>query len=126
MDKITIKKGQVLHRSGDTVRTLEILLAGTLVMEDRDDIEIPLSSGSIIGTSYQPEETYTFDYTAGSDSTLLVLDYQSDEDILEAVTNTPAIAPVIAATSMKNAAAMLAALSSSSEAAEALCRELAY
>ncbi|MDY4697437.1 MAG: hypothetical protein SO362_06080 [Selenomonas montiformis] len=126
MDKITIKKGQVLHQSGDAVRTLEILLAGTLILEDCDDIEIPLSSGSIIGASYQPEETYTFDYTAGSDATLLVLDYQSDEDILEAVTNTPAIAPVIAATSMKNAAAMLAALSSSSEAAEALCRELAY
>lgn len=125
MDKITVQKGQVLHRKGEPVQSLELLLAGAIQMEDGEDLDIRLSGGTILGASYAPGDTYAFDYTADSDSTLVVFDYASEDDIFEAVTNTPAIAPVIAAASMRNAAAMLDALSAASDAADALCKELA-
>lgn len=126
MEKIKIGKGQLLHKKGDTVSGLDILLAGTLTMTDGDEIEVPLGSGVITGASYQPGETYKFDYVASSDSTLMILDYQSENDLVEAVTNTPAIAPVIAAASMESASRMLDALAAAGDAAEALCRDIQY
>ena len=126
MEKIKIGKGQILHKKGDIVSTLEILLAGTLLMTDGNDIEVLLGSGTVTGASYHPGETYPFDYIADSDSTLMVLDYQSEDDLVEAVTNTPAIAPVIAASSMESVSRMLDALTAAEDAAETLCRDIQY
>lgn len=119
-----LQKGQVLHRKGEPVQTLELLLAGALEVEDGEDMDLRLGGGTVLGASYAPGDTYAFTYTAGSDCTLVAFDYHSEDDIFEAVTNTPAIAPVIAAASMKNAATLLDALSAASDAADALCEEL--
>lgn len=126
MEKIRIGKGQVLHRRGDEVRTLEILLAGSLSMTDGNDVNVRLGSGSMAGTAYLPGETYSFDYVALEDSTLMAMDYMSQDDIVEAVTNTPAIAPVIAAANMELCAAILDAFTASTESAITLCKELKY
>ncbi|TYZ30716.1 hypothetical protein FZ041_01170 [Selenomonas caprae] len=126
MEKIKLSKGQVLHKKGDSVSTLEILLAGALTLTDGDDVEVSLGSGSIVGPAYVPAETYRFDYIAREESTLIVLDYESEDDIVEAVTGTPAIAPVIAAASMEAAVKMLNALSSAADSAAELCKDIKY
>ncbi|SFT50545.1 hypothetical protein SAMN02910356_00846 [Selenomonas sp. GACV-9] len=126
MEKIKLSKGQILHKQGDSINTIEILLAGALTVSDGDDVEINLGSGSIIGTSCLPGEAYCFDYTAHNDSTLLVFDYTSEDDIVEAVTTTPAIAPVIAAASMESASKLLDAFAAAADAAAKLCQDLKY
>ena len=126
MEKAAIKKGEVLHKKGDEVKTIEILLSGTLSMTNGGDVNVRLNSGSIAGAVYLPGDTYTFDYVALEDSTLAVYNYHAEHDVAEAVAGTVAIGPAIAAASMKQAKGMLDALSAAEEAASTLCRDLKY
>ena len=126
MEKEVIRKGQVLHKKGDEVKTIEILLSGALSMTDGGDVNVRLNSGSIAGAVYLPGDTYTFDYVALEDSTLAAYEYQAENDIAEAVAGTVAIGPAIAAASMEQAKGMLDTLSSVEEAASTLCKDLKY
>lgn len=126
MEKVTVGKGQVLHRKGEEVRALEIVLSGALVMTDGDEVEVRLGSGTVAGAVYLPGEKYTFDYVASEDSTLMTLPYLAAEDVVEAVASTPSIAPVMAAASMALTERMLSALAATEEAATELCKEIKY
>ena len=53
MEKIKIGKGEVLHKKGDVVKSLEIILAGTLQLTDGNGVEVRLDSGSLVGAVYQ-------------------------------------------------------------------------
>jgi len=85
MEKMTVKKGQVLHRKGEAVQKLEIVHSGVLAMTDGNEVEVHLGSGTVAGAIYLPGEKYAFDYVACEDSTLMTLNYQTEEDIAEAV-----------------------------------------
>ena len=126
MEKAQVRKGQILHKKGDEVHKLEIVLSGALTITDGSDVNVRLGSGSIAGAIYLPGDTYSFDYVASEDSTLAVLDYTSEEDIAEAVTGTVAIAPAMAAASMEHTKGLLDALTSVEEAASTLCKDLKY
>lgn len=126
MEKSTIRKNQVLHRKGEKVQTLEIILSGALLMTDGDEVEVRLGSGTVAGAIYLPGETYAFDYVAAEDATLMTMEYQAADDLVEAVTSTPAIAPVMAAESMALTKRMLDALAATEEAATELCKEIKY
>ena len=84
---------------------------------------VPKEKSSVI---YLPGEKYAFDYVACEDSTLMTLNYQTEEDIAEAVMSTPAIAPVIATASMEFTRRMLETLAALGEAATSLCKEIKY
>ncbi|MCR5652243.1 MAG: hypothetical protein K6F88_00415 [Ruminococcus sp.] len=126
MEKIKIEKGHVLHKKGDEVKNLEIVLSGALVMTDGDSVDVRLSGGGIAGAIYLPGDIYSFDYVALEESTLLVMDYLSEDDIAEAVSGTPAIAPVMAAAGMEFASGILDALDATSQAASDFCKEIKY
>ena len=126
MEKMTVKKGQVLHRKGEAVQKLEIVHSGVLAMTDGNEVEVHLGSGTVAGAIYLPGEKYAFDYVACEDSTLMTLNYQTEEDIAEAVMSTPAIAPVIATASMEFTRRMLETLAALGEAATSLCKEIKY
>lgn len=126
MEKAAIRKGQVLHKKGEEVKKLELVLSGALSMTDGGDVEVRLGSGSIAGAVYEPGDVYAFDYVALEDCTLGVQDYNSEDDIAEAVTSMAAIGPAIAAANMETAKGMLEALTSVEEAASSLCKELKY
>lgn len=126
MEKIRLGKGEVLHKKGEEVKKLEIVLSGALAMTDGDEVDVRLGGGAIAGAIYLPGDMYTFDYVAREDSTLITLDYTSESDIADAVEGTPAIAPVMAATGMEFAAGMLDSLSSVTETATNFCREVKY
>lgn len=126
MEKLKIGKGQVLHKKGEEVRKLEIVLSGALSMTDGNDVEVPLGSGSVAGAIYLPGDTYAFDYVVKEDSTLVSFDYASEEDVAEAVTSTPAIAPAMASASMDFTSALLETLTAMEEAASSLCKEIKY
>ena len=65
MEKIKVTKGQVLHKRGDEVRLLEIVLSGGLLMTDGHDVEVRLGSGAVAGAIYSPGDEYDFDYSKG-------------------------------------------------------------
>ena len=107
-------------------RSLEVVLSGALVMTDGDEVEVRLGSGTVAGAIYLPGEIYSFDYVAAEDSSLVTMEYQAEEDVVEAVTSTPAIAPVMAAESMALTKRMLDALTATEEAAAELYKEIKY
>ena len=126
MEKIKLGKGQVLHKKGEEIRRLEIVLSGALSMTDGDEVEVRLGSGAMAGAVHLPGETYAFDYVALEESTLATLEYGAEEDVVGAVTGTPAIAPAMASAGMELAGGMLDALTSVEEAAASLCKEIKY
>ncbi len=126
MEKITIGKGQVLHKKGDDVRTLEIVLSGALMLTDGDEIEVRLNGGAMAGAIYAPGEKYAFDYVALEDSTLMTTEYGVPEDVAEAVSGAASIAPAMAMGSMEHAKALLDTLSTATEAATELCKKIKY
>ena len=126
MKKITIGKGQVLHRKGEEVRTLEIVLAGALTLTDGNNVEVLLESGALAGAIYLPGDVYAFDYVAAENSTLAETDYFSEEDIVTAVSGAPAIAPIMASSSMSFTRSMLDALTAAEKEAADFCKDLKY
>lgn len=126
MEKIKIGKGEVLHKKGDEVKNIEIVLSGALTMTNRDTVDVRLSGGGIAGAVYNPGDLYVFDYAAAEDTTLLVFDYTSDDDIVDAVSSATAIAPVMAASNMEFANGMLDALNSVTDTAANFCKEIKY
>ncbi len=126
MEKIKVTKGHILHKRGEEVRLLEIVLSGGLLMTDGHDVEVRLGSGAVAGAVYSPGEVYDFDYVASEDSTLITMEYNAESDLAEAVTSTAAIAPAMAAASMEHAAGILETLISMEEAATGLCKEIRY
>ena len=126
MERIKVTKGQVLHKRGEEVRSLEIVLSGGLLMTDGHNVEVRLGSGAVAGALYSPDEAYDFDYVAIEDSMLITMDYTAETDLAEAVTSTPAIAPAMAAASMEHTAEIMDALISIEETATELCKEIRY
>ncbi len=126
MEKVKVGKGQVLHKKGEEVQKIEIVLSGALALTDGDEVDVRLGSGTVAGAIYLPGDVYGFDYVVREDATLVTFDYTSEDDVADAVTNTPAIAPAMAAASMEHTAALLDALASVEEAAGILCKELRY
>ena len=126
MERIKVTKGQVLHKRGDEVRSLEIVLSGGLLMTDGNDVEVRLGSGAVAGAIYSPGDTYAFDYVVREDSTLIAMEYNVELDLAEAVTSTPAIAPAMASASMEHTAGIMDALTSIEEKAAGLCNEIRY
>ena len=126
MEKATVRKGQILHKKGEEVSKLEIVLSGALRMTDGGDVDVRLGSGTVAGAIYLPGDTYAFDYVAEEDATLAVLDYTTETDVAEAVTGTVTIAPAMAAASMEHTKGLLDALVSVEETATTLCKDLKY
>ena len=126
MEKATVRKGQILHKKGEEVSKLEIVLSGALRMTDGGDVDVRLGSGTVAGAIYLPGDTYAFDYVAEEDATLAVLDYTTETDVAEAVTGTVTIAPAMAAASMEHTKGLLDALASVEETATTLCKDLKY
>ncbi|MBO5514559.1 MAG: cyclic nucleotide-binding domain-containing protein [Schwartzia sp.] len=126
MEKATVRKGQILHKKGEEVSKLEIVLSGALRMTDGGDVDVRLGSGTVAGAIYLPGDTYAFDYVAEEDATLAVLDYTAETDVAEAVTGTVTIAPAMAAASMEHTKGLLDALASVEETATTLCKDLKY
>ena len=100
MGKITVSKGQVLHRKDDSVSTLEILLRGSISISDGADITLQADQGTILGAFHPAGEPYHYDYTASEDSILFAYDYTCEDDLVTTVQSNPAISPVMASANM--------------------------
>lgn len=95
MSLIEIKKGQIIHGSDDDVKTIEIVLKGSIRMFS-DYINISISTGGILGVGEKPAEKYVCTYQALTDATIYSYKYESDKDIENAVLSNPKISSVLA------------------------------
>lgn len=124
MRKFDIAQGQVLHRQGDIVNTLEIILKGSISIKRDDIVSVQAVSGAIIGAFDRAGRHYAYEYTASEDSTLFIYDYQSEADLLELVKSNPSIAPVMASACIAMLDGFFGALASVHEGGCALCQKL--
>lgn len=124
MGKIDIKKGQLLHRKGDEVKDIAIVLKGSFSLSDGTDIAFTAGNGAIIGAFYPCGSKYHYDYRAAEDCTLFVYDYSDEDDLVSAISATPAIAPVMATASIALLNNMLNVLDGLYEKAINLCESL--
>lgn len=99
MGKVSITKGQVLHRMADSVETVEIVLKGSVAVTDQADITMHMRQGSIIGAFHDAGEKYGYDYIADEDTLLFAYDYSNEEDLVSTLKSNEAILPVIASQS---------------------------
>ena len=124
MGKLDVTKGQFLHRKGDEVKDIALVLKGSFALSDAADISLTAGNGSIIGAFYKSGSHYQYDYQATEDTTLFVYDYNDEDDLITAISATPAIAPVMASASITLLNQLVDTLDSLYEKASHLCEQL--
>ena len=124
MGKLDIAKGQFLHRKGDEVKDIAIILKGSFTLTDGEDVALTAGNGTIIGAFYPSGSKYHYDYRAVEDSTLFVYDYNDEDDLTAAIMATPAIAPVMASASTALLNQLVDTLAGLYDKASQLCEKL--
>ena len=71
MGKLEISKGQFLHRKGDTVKDIAIILKGSFTLCYGDEVQLTAGNGAIIGAFHPSGGEYEYDYKAAEDCTSL-------------------------------------------------------
>ncbi len=102
MGMINLEKGQTLHRAGDIVKTLEIVLKGTVYVTD-GEIEMAMPSGSMIGAFELPSQEYVFSYEIKEACTVFQYSYQESEDIGKVMLANPKITGLLTSRMVKMA-----------------------
>ena len=101
MGLINVKANEVIHKKGDCVKTIEIVVKGK-VSVNSDESSIIMEAGGIIGTIEHPGQNYFYTYTAIVDSTVFSYPYTCNEDIAKVVSANPKICNILASQSMKS------------------------
>lgn len=60
MGKIDVAQGQVLHRQGDSIDSLELILKGSVSIQSGEDIALRAENGTILGAFAQAGEKYQY------------------------------------------------------------------
>ncbi|MDD3414478.1 MAG: cyclic nucleotide-binding domain-containing protein [Lachnospiraceae bacterium] len=94
------KKGDFIHRFGDPVNELEILLKGSVKISNSYSF-ITVSNGSILGIIETPGTFYAYDYYALEDTSLYASPFESSRDIEKVIATNPKISNVLASASVK-------------------------
>ncbi|MBR2215530.1 MAG: cyclic nucleotide-binding domain-containing protein [Selenomonadaceae bacterium] len=124
MAKIEIAKGEWLHRRGDTVESVDVILKGKIALKKGEDTIVCGDSGALLGAFHPFGGQYRYDYLAEENSTLFVYDYKSESDLLAAIKATPAIAPVMVSASLGLLNGLARNLSAYHEQGMKLCHDL--
>ncbi len=101
MGLINLKKNEVLHKAGEKVDTIEIVLKGRVSITI-DGESIITEAGGILGAGEHPGQPYSYNYVAADDSAVFSYPFTSIDDITKIVEANPKISPVLAAQSIKN------------------------
>jgi hypothetical protein len=121
MGKLEISKGQFLHRKGDTVKDIAIILKGSFTLCYGDEVQLTAGNGAIIGAFHPSGGKYEYDYKAAEDCTLFTYDYNDEDDLAAAIAATPSIAPVMVSASINLATDLINTLDDFYNQAQNLC-----
>lgn len=93
-----------IHSAGERVKTLEILLKGSVRMSyPGNKEEIVLKTGSVIGVAESPDSTYLYNYEAIDEVTIYSYPFENYLDIDKVISVNKKIAPVVASATVSNA-----------------------
>lgn len=100
MGLITLNPNQVLHKTGDKVETLEIVVKGSVsvIMEGES---IVVGVGGILGAPEHPGAEYVYTYTALEETSVFSYPFTSIDDIFKIIASNPKISPILAAQTVK-------------------------
>ena len=121
MGKLEISKGQFLHRKGDTVKDIAIILKGSFTLCYGDEVQLTAGKGTILGAFHPSGGAYEYDYKAAEDCTLFTYDYNDEDDLAAAIAATPSIAPVMVSASIALATDLINTLDDFYNKAQNLC-----
>lgn len=100
MGLITLNPNQVLHKCGDKVETLEIVVKGSVsVIIEGEAIVVGI--GGILGAPEHPGSEYVYTYTALEETSVYSYPFNSIEDIYKIVSSNPKISPILASQAVK-------------------------
>ncbi|WP_022760241.1 hypothetical protein [Butyrivibrio sp. AD3002] len=100
MGLIALAKNQVLHKCGDKVETLEIVVKGSVCIAiEGESVEVGI--GGILGVGEHPGDEYIYTYTANEESSVFSYPFGSIDDIYKIISSNPKISPILAAQSVK-------------------------
>ena len=95
------KKDQIIHKEGDKVTQLEIVISGRIRMKKGDSF-ITLNAGSILGLIELAGSEYGYTYIAGEDAATYAYPYNNPTDIDKLVAVNQKIAPTITSQTLLN------------------------
>ena len=95
-----LKKGEVLHKQGQKVETIEIISKGTIRISNEYS-SLDLTGGQICGLSETPGKDFLFSYEALSDATIISYPYQSQNDLVDMFKSNPKILPILSSNVVK-------------------------
>jgi len=96
MGKVQVSKGQLIHSQMSTVKTVEIVLGGSVKMISPHG-SITLIAGGMIGCLETPGTTYSYTYEAAEDATLFEYSYTKSSDLEKIIASNPKIIANLAA-----------------------------
>ena len=64
MGKLDIAKGQILHKKGDSVKDIAIVLKGSFTLSDGTGVNLPAGNGTILGAFHPSGATYHYNFHA--------------------------------------------------------------
>lgn len=98
----TFNKGDLIHKKGDSVIGLDVVLAGSLSVVD-GNYSLTCATGSILGVAEQPRGAYRFNYTALETCKIATYFFDEGIDIEKVIRTNPKIATVLSMSIVKRA-----------------------
>jgi len=100
MGLINLKPNEIIHKSGDKVETVEIVVKGKVIIE-LEDGSIPAEVGTILGCCEKPGEEFVYTYKAVEESAVFSYPFTSFDDLSKIVASNPKITPILAAQAVR-------------------------
>ena len=94
-------KDQVIHREGEPIKNLEIVISGRIRMKKGEKF-ITLNAGSIIGMIEHAGGAYGYSYIAAEDAATYAYPYTDDQDMDKLIAVNQKIAPTITSQTILN------------------------
>lgn len=118
MGLIQLKPNEILHKKGDAVETLEIIVKGKMSISIEGG-NIVLEVGGIVGACENPGEVHNYTCQALEETSVFQYPYNSVDDVYKIISSNPKITPILAAQSVKGTILALDKLNEDWEKAEA-------
>lgn len=100
MGIITFKAGDLIHDSGDSISTMEIVTKGSIKVMDGNEGNFIIKAGSIIGIGEEASKCYKFRYVAQTEGTYYSYNYSCLKDMERVLDANEKILPILAKTAV--------------------------
>lgn len=87
MEHIQYKKNEILHKKGDPVETLDLILQGRVIIREGSTYTIKAKEGVVLGIFESVKSVYSYDYIAASDCLVLRHPYTGEKDVSDFIRN---------------------------------------